>query len=90
MVANIKVPLLIVYDPADNIQGIGTITQRETIAARIKESAVNCPRADIVVIPSHPGNSPFQAPLFVNNERTVTQETVKWLTSVGLAPARAL
>jgi pimeloyl-ACP methyl ester carboxylesterase len=88
MIANIKVPLLIVYDRADNIQGKGSITRRETIAARIKESAVNCRRADIVVIPSHPGNSPFQAHLFVNNERTVTQETVKWLTSVGLAPAR--
>jgi hypothetical protein len=61
-----------------------------TIAAGIKETAVNCSRADIVMIPSHPGNSPFQAHLFVNNERTVTQETVKWLTSVGLAPARAL
>jgi pimeloyl-ACP methyl ester carboxylesterase len=90
MIANIKVPLLIVYDRADNIQGKGSITRRETIAARIKESAVNCRRADIVVIPSHPGNSPFQAHLFVNNELTVTQETVKWLTSVGLAPARAL
>jgi pimeloyl-ACP methyl ester carboxylesterase len=87
MIANIKVPLLIVYDRADNIQGKGSITRRETIAARIKETAVNCPRADIVVIPSHPGNSPFQAHLFVNNERTVTQETVNWLTSVGLAPA---
>ena len=87
MIANIKVPLLIVYDRADNIQGKGSITRRQTIAARIKESAVNCRRADIVVIPSHPGNSPFQAHLFVNNERTVTQETVKWLTSVGLAPA---
>ena len=90
MIAHIKVPLLIVYDRADNIQGKGTITRRETIADRIKESAVNCPRADIVVIPSHPGNSPFQAHLFVSNERTVIQETVKWLTSVGLAPARAL
>ena len=88
MIANIKVPLLIVYDRADNIQGKGSITRRQTIAARIKESAVNCRRADIVVIPSHPGNSPFQAHLFVNNELTVTQETVKWLTSVGLAPAR--
>jgi pimeloyl-ACP methyl ester carboxylesterase len=87
MIANINVPLLIVYDRADNIQGKGSITRRETIAAQIKESAVNCPRADIVVIPSHPGNSPFQAHLFVNNERTVTQETVNWLTSVGLAPA---
>lgn len=88
MIANIKVPLLIVYDGADNIQGKGRITLRETIATRIKENAVNCPRADIVVIPSHPGSSPFQAHLFVNNERTVTQETVNWLTSVGLAPAR--
>ncbi len=88
MIAHIKVPLLIVYDRADNIQGKGSITRRETIAARIKESAVNCPRADIVVIPSHPGNSPFQAHLFVNNERKVTQETVNWLTSIGLAPAR--
>ena len=89
MIANIKVPLLIVYDRADNIEGKGSITRRETIATRIKESAVNCPRADIVVIPSHPANSPFQAHLFVNNERTVTQATVKWLTSVDLAPARA-
>jgi pimeloyl-ACP methyl ester carboxylesterase len=88
MIANIKVPLLIVYDGADNIQGKGSITRRETIATRIKEKAVNCPRADIVVIPSYPGNSPFQAHLFVNNERTVTQETVNWLTSVGLASAR--
>ncbi len=88
LIANIKVPLLIVYDRADNIQGKGSITRREAIAARIKENAVNCPKADIVVIPSWPGNSPFQAHLFMNNERTVTQETVKWLTSVGLAPAR--
>jgi pimeloyl-ACP methyl ester carboxylesterase len=87
MIAGIKVPLLIVYDPADNIQGKGGITHRETIAARIKENAVNCPRADIVVIPSHPGNSAFQAHLFLNNERTVTQETVNWLTGVGLPPA---
>ena len=88
MIANIKVPLLIVYDRADNIQGKGSITRRETIATRIKESAVNCPRADIVVISSHPANSPFQAHLFMNNEQTVTQETVKWLTSIDLAPAR--
>ena len=80
-------PLLIVYDGADNIQGKGSITRRETIATRIRENAIDCPTADIVV-PSHPGNSPFQAHLFVNNERTVTQETVNWLTSVGLAPAR--
>ena len=88
MIANIKVPLLIVYDRAEKIQGKGSVTRRETIAKRIKENAVNCPTADIVVIPSHPGNSASQAHLFVNNERAVTQETVNWLTSVGLAPAR--
>jgi pimeloyl-ACP methyl ester carboxylesterase len=87
MIANIRVPLLIVYDRADNIQGKGSITRRETIAARIKESAVNCPRTDIAVIPSHPGNSSFQAHLFVNNERTVTEETINWLINIGLAPA---
>ena len=37
MIANIKVPLLIVYDRADNIQGKGSITRRETIAARSKK-----------------------------------------------------
>ena len=72
MIAYIKVPLLIVYDGAESIQGKGSITRRDTIAARIKENAVNCPRADIVVIPSHPTNSPFHAHLFLNNERPVT------------------
>ena len=36
-IAHIKVPVMIVYDRADNVQGKGTITRRETIAARIKE-----------------------------------------------------
>lgn len=83
----IKVPFLIVYDDADNIQGKGAVTRRAAIAARIKASAVNAPRADIVVIPSQPGNSPFQAHLFVGNERIVTDKTVDWLKTVGLPPA---
>jgi hypothetical protein len=68
MIGNITVPFLIVYDDGDNIQGKGAVTCRATIAARLKEKAVNSPRADIVVIPSSPGNSPFQAHVFVNNE----------------------
>jgi len=87
MIQRIKVPLLIVYDPADNIQGLGNITQRQTIAARIKENALNSPKVDIAVIPSSPGNSPFQAHLFINNEKAVTRATVDWLKAIGFFPA---
>ena len=87
IIGNIKVPFLIVYDDGDNIQGKGVVTRRATIADRIKENAVKSPKAEIVIIPSSPGNSPFQAHLFVNNERLVTDKTVDWLKSVGLPPA---
>jgi pimeloyl-ACP methyl ester carboxylesterase len=87
MIGNIKVPFLIVYDDGDNIQGKGVVTRRATIARRIKENAVKSPKAEIVVIPSSPGNSPFQAHLFVNNERLVTDKTMAWLETVGLPPA---
>ncbi len=87
IIGNIEVPFLIVYDDGDNIQGKGAITRRATIADRIKKNAVNSPKADIVVIPSQPGNSPFQAHLFLGNERLVTEKTVEWLKSVGLPPA---
>lgn len=87
MIRNIRVPFLIVYDSGDNIQSKGSVTTRESIALRINESAISSPRADIVVIPSSPGNSPFQAHLFVNNERLVTAKTVEWLKSIGLTPA---
>ena len=90
MIQNISVPLLIVYDQGDNIQGKGTVTPRESIANRIKENAVSAPNADLLVIPSSPGNSPFQAHLFVNNERLVTDKTVEWLKTVGLPPAPRL
>jgi pimeloyl-ACP methyl ester carboxylesterase len=90
MVRRINVPLLIVYDAADNIHGKGAVTRRETIAARIKENAVSSPKADIVVIPSQAGSSPFQAHLFINNERAVARATVDWLKSVGLLPAASL
>ena len=87
MIPQIKVPLLIVYDSADNIQGKGSVTMRASIAERIKASAVNAPSVDIRVIPSQPGNSPFQAHQFINNESIVTQATLNWLNACGLDPA---
>src|SRR3954447_20031796 len=68
-IQRIKVPMLIVYDPADNIQGKGGLTQRETLANQIKSNAVAAPRADIVVIPSMPDTSPLKAHNLVGNER---------------------
>jgi len=90
MIRQIKIPLLIVYDPADNVQGIGGVTKRETIVAQIKENAVASPKVDILVIPSIPGNSSVQAHRFVKNEKLVTQSTVDWLKSIGLSPASRL
>jgi pimeloyl-ACP methyl ester carboxylesterase len=89
-IRQIKVPLLIVYDPADNIQGKGVLTRRETIVAQIKGTAVASPKVDVLVIPSIPGNSPIQAHEFVKNERLVTEKTVEWLRSIGLMPAARL
>ena len=87
MIQRIKVPLLIVYDPADNIQGKGGLTKRETLAGQIRANAAAAPRADIVVIPSTAQTSPLRAHNFVGNERLVAEKTVQWLRSVGLAPA---
>jgi len=88
-IERIKLPLLIVYDPSDNIQGKGGLTTRETLAGQIKAHAIASPRADIVVIPSVADSSPLKAHNFVGNERLVAQKTVQWLRSVGLAPATA-
>ena len=87
MIRQIKVPLLIVYDPADNIQGKGGLTKRETIAVQIKGHAVASPKADILVIPSISGSSPLQAHNFVKNEKVVTEKTIEWLKSIGFSPA---
>jgi len=83
-IRRIKVPLLIVYDPADNIQGKGGLTKRETLAGQIKANAVASPRADTVVIPSRPGSSPLQAHNFVGNEKLVGERTVEWLKSLAI------
>jgi pimeloyl-ACP methyl ester carboxylesterase len=90
MVKQIKVPVFIVYDPTDNIQGKGAVTKRETIVTQIKENAVSSPKVDILVVSPLPGTSPLEAHSFVKNERFVTQSTVDWLKSVGLSPAPRL
>lgn len=89
MIQHIKVPLLIVYDPADNIQGKGGLTRRETLVGQIKANAVAAPRADIIVIPSTAQTSPLRAHRFVGNEQLVAERTVQWLQAVGLPPAAA-
>ena len=83
-IQRIRVPMLIVYDPADNIQGKGGLTQRTTLANQIKANAVAAPRADIVVIPSAAETSPLKAHNFVSNEALVAERTVQWLKSVGM------
>src|SRR5437016_2606555 len=84
LIQRIKVPLLIVYDPADNIQGKGGLTKRATLAGQIKANALAAPRADIVVIPSVVDTSPLKAHNFVGNEKLVAERTVQWLKSIGV------
>jgi pimeloyl-ACP methyl ester carboxylesterase len=83
-IQRIKVPMLIVYDPADNIQGKGGLTRRETLAGQIKANATAAPRADIVVIPSMADTSPLKAHNFVGNEKLVAERTAQWLKSIGM------
>jgi hypothetical protein len=86
MIRQIAVPLLIVYDPADNIQGKGKVTSRAEIAGRIKDAAVAAPRVDIAIIDSIPGHSPVEAHVFVGNEAPVVEKTTAWLRDIGLTP----
>jgi pimeloyl-ACP methyl ester carboxylesterase len=83
-IQRIQVPMLIVYDPADNIQGKGGLTKRETLAGQIKANATASPRADIVVIPSMADTSPLKAHNFVGNEKLVAERTAQWLKSIGM------
>lgn len=79
MIARIGTPLFIVYDDADNIQGMGAITARSAIARRIADAARAAPAVDTAIIPSLPGNSPVQAHSFVGNEPVVVEATWNWL-----------
>src|SRR3954471_21816925 len=80
----VRVPMLIVYDPADNIQGKGGLTKRETLANEIRSNATAAPRVDIVVIPSVTDSSPLKAHNFVGNEAMVAERTAQWLQSLGM------
>ena len=82
MIQNIAVPMLIVYDKADNIHGLGSVTQREMIVDAIKHAAVRSRNVDIAVVPSQAGNTPVQAHSFIGNEAHVVDLTAAWLGKV--------
>jgi pimeloyl-ACP methyl ester carboxylesterase len=79
---NIVVPMLIVYDAADNIHGLGAVTLREHIVRDIKQAATSAKPVDIAVVPSVSGNTPVQAHMFIGNEGHVTDLTTSWLNRV--------
>lgn len=82
MLGNIVVPMLIVYDAADNIHGLGTVTMRETIARDIAQAAVAAKSVEIAVVPSIDGNTAVQAHYFAGNEARVIELTSSWLTRI--------
>src|SRR5262249_7456094 len=53
-VRQIKVPLLIVYDPADNIQGKGVLTRRKRLSLRSKRMLWRRPRSMCWSFPPYP------------------------------------
>ncbi|AMN40526.1 hypothetical protein RHPLAN_20860 [Rhodoplanes sp. Z2-YC6860] len=79
MIRQIKVPMLVCYDPADNIHGLGAVTMREKIVGDIKAAAISSKRVEVAVVPSKAGNSPVQAHGFIGNEDVVTELTAAWL-----------
>ena len=81
--ARIRVPVAIFYDRADNIQGLGAVTLRETIARRIVEAAIGAPRVDVEIIPSTEGNTPVEAHSFLHKEHVVVERTASWLRSIS-------
>jgi len=83
MIRKIKAPILICYDPTDNIHGLGAVTMREKIVSDIQTAAVSSKKVEIAIVPSRAGNSPVQAHSFVGNEATVTELTAAWLRRIG-------
>ena len=79
---NIAVPMLIVYDAADNIQGLGATTMRETIVRDIEQAALSAKSIEIEIVPSISGNTPVQAHYFIGNEARVSELTSAWLKRV--------
>jgi pimeloyl-ACP methyl ester carboxylesterase len=82
MVRRIRTPMLVCYDPADNIHGLGTVTMRETIVTEIRTAAVSSKKFYIATVPSRPGNTPVQAHSFIGNEGVVTELTSAWLSQL--------
>lgn len=83
MIAKITVPMLICYDPADNIHGLGAVTLRETIVNEIRTAATSSRKVEVAIVPSKDGNTPVQAHSFIGNEERVTELTAAWLNGVA-------
>jgi len=79
---NITVPMLIVYDPKDNIHGVGKTTMRADIVRSIKEKARNARRVDVAEIPSIDGVNAVQAHSFVGNETNAIDVSLRWLSDI--------
>jgi pimeloyl-ACP methyl ester carboxylesterase len=83
MIRRITVPVLICYDRADNIHGLGTATTRESIVSRIEKAAVSSRNVRVAIVPSKAGNTPIQAHSFIGNEEVVIELTSTWLDHVA-------
>lgn len=81
--------MLVCYDPADNIHGLGTVTMRETIVNDIRKAAVLSKKVDIATVPSRAGNTPVQAHSFIGNEGVVTEITSAWLAALAKDEGRS-
>ena len=83
MIRRITVPMLICYDRADNIHGLGTPTMRESIVNRIEKAATSSSSVQVAIVPSKPGNTPIEAHSFIGNEAAVVKLTSTWLNQVA-------
>ena len=83
MIRKITVPMLICYDPADNIHGLGAVTMREAIVNQIKQAAVSSRNVQVAVVPSKAGSTPIEAHSFIGNEQAVIDLTSTWLNQVA-------
>ena len=78
---NISVPMLIMFDPMDNIHGLGKTTLRQDIAISIQQK-VSKARVTIKTVPSIAGVTPVQAHSFLGNELRVIENCRDWLNDV--------
>ena len=78
----ITVPTLIVYDPKDNIHGLGETTMRSDIVRSIKDKARNAQRIDVAEVASIDGVSAAQAHSFLGNETKVIDLSFAWLSDI--------